>query len=229
MSLLSFFGSKPKDKYHAEAQTLLNKHPEVCGLLANVLPRLNFRESKHDLWFSQEFVNYWPTRGHKGVKRSQEELLRLVKQPCFDLEISRFILQFNAEMFGENATEALRSFLKHGTEEEYVKAKLNGMVVTLAEGIDVNFEKEVHAKNGILTSAKDIRGLVTYGKKPCSLTMDQDDYNKLPKDGQKRVDDLLKTREYSHLTIGLHDVALGGKRRKTKKRKSKKRKTKRRA
>ena len=76
---------KEEEKPFEEFEKIVNGHPEFKHLMEQLIHMLDLRTYRLKLVVAKIFVRLWPQRSmdpNRGIQRSQEELLELLKQPC---------------------------------------------------------------------------------------------------------------------------------------------------
>jgi hypothetical protein len=222
---MSFFGlfSGPPPKpgvsmsnayVESDLEKVIDAHPECADVIREAM-RLLDPPDDFKVLLAENIAKAWPRRRTlSGTQRTQAQTIRVMRQPCFQPEIQTFKEQVLPAL-----EHAKNSDMDPRDRSDIYSINAAQTAMPIVEGIDVLYDNETYAVNGILTGAKSSRAIIKYSPPPCSLTMSTDDYNALPDHDKGVVKDM-----YKKYNIPIPATFVGG-RRKTKKRKSKKRKT----
>jgi len=218
-----FSGPPPKPEVtmsnayvESDVEKVIADHPE-CGDVIREAIRLLNPPDDFKVLLAKKIAEAWPRRRTlSGTQRTQAQTIRVMRQPCFQPEIKTFKEQVLPAL-----AHAKDSDMDPRDRSDIYNINAAQVAMPIVEGIDVLYDNETYAVNGILTGAKTSRAILKYAPPPCSLTMSTDEYNALPDNDKVIVKDM-----YKKYGIPIPGTFVGG--RKTKKRKSKKRKTSRR-
>jgi hypothetical protein len=148
----------------------------------------------------------------KRNDRTQEEIIRLAEQPCFENELQTNFSQF------KTLADIPDEQLNQEDKKLALVAIIKGTITGIVEGLDVTYEKEVISENGIVKHPLTQRGVTKWSRPPCSIKMRDEEYNKLSEKDKKLVNE-----SYQQYGLQPSGVKLGG--RKTLRKKNRRQKT----
>ena len=119
----------------------------------------------------------------KRNDRTQEEIIRLAEQPCFENELQTNFSQF------KTLADIPDEQLNQEDKKLALIAIIKGTITGIVEGLDVTYEKEVISENGIVKHPLTQRGVTKWSRPPCSIKMRDEEYNKLSEKDKQLVNE----------------------------------------
>jgi hypothetical protein len=183
--LPSFNNVKGEEKPYEEFEKIVNGHPEFKHLMEQLIHMLDLRTYRLKLVVAKIFVRLWPQRSmdpNRGIQRSQEQLIEILKQPCAQVELQIFMkglpeqLDKEEEVTAESNNGSSPTF----TKDEAMNIVFQPIVELAVSGMDNVYSNElISNEEGIPQYVKSGRALEKYIVPPCGLRMRKQEYNAL--------------------------------------------------
>jgi len=161
-------------------QEIIDKNAEIGKLIKFAIEKSQLGSSNYNRMLAEAIKQHWKDR---TIRRTQSELIRLMSQPCFQIEIDAVQNRLRSE---------LSSSHDESTKITITDALIQGFAITIVNGIDVTYKKELRSENGIAKHPRNDREVVRWSRSPCSIKIIRDDYLKLPQDGRELIKKLYK-------------------------------------
>lgn len=196
----------------AEIVRLKRENPDCVELIDYCIRRFGSKiPEQYRSIFIQDLVQEFKTRTNG---RTSQQIIELMNQPCFEIEIQSFINQLNRTI---KSIEELKSEEK----TQYIKAMFKALTIPIVHGIAETYHAEILSENGIATHPRTQRGVQKWSRAPCGIRMKHEDYVRLSQNDKRIVDE---TYQRYGLQSERAQEALGveGGRKKTRRRRNKK-------
>jgi len=176
---------------------ILKENPEFKDILEELVRMLDLRTFELKLVVAKQFIKQWPQRSRDpvtGNERTQEQLMKLMKQPCFKIEIDNFVKDLPEQL--EKDEEISNAPSPGGTMPMLTRndALINiffPIVEVTVSGMDNAFSNEVvFDEDGIAKSVKSVRALEKYAR--CGLRMPQAVIDGLNSEFQEEVKQIVQ-------------------------------------
>ena len=172
---------------------LKNENPDCAKLIDYCIQRFGSKiPEKFKLIFAEKILQTFRRRTNR---RTQEQIIQLVQQPCFEIESDAFFQQARVSL---EQTEGL----DEESQTQFISNMLDAFSKSIVDGIDEVYYQEISSENGIVTHPKTHRGVEKWSRKPCAVHMSAEDYNKL-----KNEDKILVNESYKKYGIQTQRVA----------------------
>ena len=199
----------------SEIDKLKRENPECVTLIDYSLGKYGSRiPDEYKIKFVERLIVSFKQRVNG---RSPEEIIRLAEQPCFKIEADSVFFTAERQQTNPLSSQETKKVMLQGTYES--------LAMTIIEGIDTVYRREVISENGILKNPKILREIKKWSKSPCNIRMKSEDYKNLTPQ-QKISANQFYVENGLPSETALYTFDIEGGKRKTKKKRKQKNKTK---